>query len=198
MALNGVIIMEEFEIEGPEKEQIEHHAVHGKDNFASKIAVLTACLATVGALCGYEGGKTLTEATLVKNESAIVKTEAADKWSFFQAKSIKQSLAENSADNTTNEILKEKFLKKAETYSKDKNTIQEEAKKLDEKAESLNKESEEIIHHHHRWAQAMMALQIAISLAAITILTKKKWMFFTSLGVSLVGLILTVMGFIQI
>lgn len=190
--------MEEFEIEGPEKEQIEHHAVHGKDNFASKLAVLTACLATVGALCGYEGGKTLTDATLIKNEAAIVKTEAADKWAFFQAKSIKQSLAENSAENANNEDKKQTFLQKAANYNKDKSKIEEEAKKLDEKAESLNQESEEIVHHHHRWAQAMMALQIAISLAAITILTKKKWMFFTSLGVSFVGLVLTIMGFMSV
>lgn len=188
--------MEEFEIEGPEKEQIEHHAVHGKDNFATKIAVLTACLATVGALCGYEGGKTLTEATLLKNEAAIIKTEAADKWSFFQAKSIKQSLAENSAANAIDETVKNKFEQKAKDYNKEKTEIQEEAKKLEEKASELNKESEETIHHHHRWAQAMMALQIAISLAAITILTKKKWMFFTSLGVSIVGLGLTILGFL--
>lgn len=189
--------MEEFEIEGPEKEQVEHHSVHSKDNFASKIAVLTACLATVGALCGYEGGKTLTEATIIKNESAIVKTEAADKWAFFQAKSIKQSLAENSAENAANDSVKEKFLTKAKNYNQEKHSIEEQAKKLDEKAEKLNNESEKIIHHHHRWAQAMMALQIAISLAAITILTKKKWMFFTSLGVSLIGLTLTILGFLK-
>lgn len=190
--------MEEFEMEGPEKEQIEHHIASGKASFASKIAVLTACLATIGALCGYEGGKTLTEASLMKNDAAIVKTQAADKWSFFQAKSIKQSLAENSADNATDEMIKEKLLKKAENYSKEKAKIQEEAKSLDEEAEKLSKESDEIVHHHHRWAQAMMALQIAISLAAITILTKKKWMFFTSLGVSFFGLILTILGFLQI
>lgn len=190
--------MEEFEIEGPEKEQVEHHAIHGKDNFASKIAVLTACLATIGALCGYEAGSTLTEATLIKSEASIIKTEAADKWSFFQSKSIKQSLAENTADNSVDHAIKEKFLKKAQIYSNDKAKIQEEAQSLDKKAEQLNKDSEEIIHHHHRWAQAMMALQIAISLAAITILTKKKWMFFTSLGVSIVGLTLTILGFLQL
>lgn len=190
--------MEEFEIEGPEKEQMEHHAVHDKDNFATKIAVLTACLATIGALCGYEGGKTLTDATLLKNEAAIVKTEAADQWNFFQAKSMKQSMAENSALVTTDETAKETLLKKAESYSKEKAEIQDKAKELEKKAKELNDESDETVHHHHRWAQAMMALQIAISLAAITILTKKRWMFFTSLGVSFFGLILSIMGFLLI
>jgi len=43
------------------------------------------------------------------------------------------------------------------------------------------------MHQHHRWAQAMTAVQIAISLAAITLLTKKKWLQLASYGVALVG-----------
>lgn len=31
------------------------------------------------------------------------------------------------------------------------------------------------MHQHHRWAQATTVLQIAIALAAIALLTKKKW-----------------------
>ena len=35
---------------------------------------------------------------------------------------------------------------------------------------------EKQIHLHHRWAQAMTVIQVAIALAAITLITKKKWM----------------------
>ncbi|MGH8360230.1 MAG: DUF4337 family protein, partial [Pseudomonas sp.] len=45
------------------------------------------------------------------------------------------------------------------------------------------------LHQHHRWAQAMTAIQIAISLAAITLLTRKEWlkrMAYTAGGVSVV------------
>ena len=32
------------------------------------------------------------------------------------------------------------------------------------------------MHVHHRWAQAMTLIQIAIALAAITLLTRNKWL----------------------
>src|SRR5260221_1685106 len=37
---------------------------------------------------------------------------------------------------------------------------------------------------HHRWAQATTALQVAIALAAIALLTKKKWLEYAMLGVA--------------
>lgn len=32
------------------------------------------------------------------------------------------------------------------------------------------------MHQHHRWAQATTALQVSIALAAIALLTRKKWL----------------------
>ena len=32
------------------------------------------------------------------------------------------------------------------------------------------------MHVHHRWAQSMTLIQVAIALAAITLLTRKKWL----------------------
>jgi hypothetical protein len=46
------------------------------------------------------------------------------------------------------------------------------------------------MHHHHRWAQAMTALQVSISLAAITLLTRRKWMQWASLGVAVGGCVI--------
>jgi hypothetical protein len=46
-----------FHVHGPHDHEVEHAARSG-DNFSGKIAVMTAILATVGALFGYEGGAT--------------------------------------------------------------------------------------------------------------------------------------------
>jgi hypothetical protein len=32
------------------------------------------------------------------------------------------------------------------------------------------------MHQHHRWAQATTVLQVSIALAAIALLTRKKWL----------------------
>jgi hypothetical protein len=46
------------------------------------------------------------------------------------------------------------------------------------------------MHQHHRWAEAMTAVQIAISLAAITLLTRKRWLFWGAWGTTAVGIAL--------
>src|SRR5471032_2248326 len=58
---------EAFEVPSPHEEHVEHvtHHAHGKgDNFASKIAVMTAIMATVGALLSYQAGSTESEAAM--------------------------------------------------------------------------------------------------------------------------------------
>ena len=82
-----------FHVHGPHEHEVEHQAQSG-DSFAGRMAVMTAILATVGALFGYQGGATQNDALLFKNEAAIKKTEASDQWNFYQAKSNKQNLAE--------------------------------------------------------------------------------------------------------
>ena len=64
---------EEFEVRGPHDEELEHT---GGDSFSSKIAVMTAVLATAGAFFSYQAGSTQNEAAMFKNDAAIKKTEA--------------------------------------------------------------------------------------------------------------------------
>lgn len=46
------------------------------------------------------------------------------------------------------------------------------------------------MHQHHRWAQATTALQIAIAMAAIALLTRRRWLEIGVLGMSVVGIVL--------
>jgi hypothetical protein len=48
------------------------------------------------------------------------------------------------------------------------------AKELEDQSARAEQNSEASMHVHHRWAQAMTLIQIAIALAAITILTRNK------------------------
>jgi len=159
-----------FHAHGPHDHEVEH-AAHSGDPFAGRVAVMTAIFATIGALFGYMAGATQNDALLFKNEAAIKKTEASDQWNFYQAKSSKQNLAELGATLTTGEQ-QAKYQKEVERYRKEKDEIMAEAKKLEEAAKDAGKKSDAEMHDHHRWAQAMTLIQIAIALAAITILTR--------------------------
>ncbi|MBR7783291.1 DUF4337 domain-containing protein [Undibacterium luofuense] len=184
-----------FHVHGPHDHEVEH-AAHGNDSFASKIAVMTAILATVGALFGYEGGATQNDAAMYKNEAAIKKTEAANKWSYYQSKSSKQNLAELAAILPGADT--EKYKAEVARYKTEKEEIKQQAEALEAEVEKWEHASEQALHQHHRWAQAMTAIQIAISLAAITLLTKKKWLQVTSYGVAGVGLVLAALAWMHI
>lgn len=184
-----------FHVHGPHDHELEH-AAHGNDDFASRIAVMTAIMATVGALFGYEGGATQNDAAMFKNESAIKKTEASNQWNFYQSKSNKQNLAELAMVLPGADA--EKYRGEVSRYKSEKEEIKKKAEALEEESKEWEHRSEAALHQHHRWAQAMTAVQIAISLAAITLLTKKKWLQYVSYGVAGVGAILAGLAWLHI
>ena len=100
-----------FHVHGPHDHELEHAGAHGDAestqsghrSMTSQIAVWTAVIATVGAIFAYMGGLTQANAGLYKNNAGMKKTEAANQWSYFQAKSTKQSLAEFARDMSPDE-----------------------------------------------------------------------------------------------
>jgi len=176
-----------FHVHGPHDHAVEH-AAHGSDGFSNNIAVMTAILATVGALFGYLGGATQNDAALFKNNAAIDKTTASNSWNYYQAKSSKQNLAELAMSLPGTDI--EHYKSEVARYKAEKEDIKKEAEKWEESSKEWNHKSDEAMHEHHQWAMATTAEQIAISLAAITLLTRKKWLQGTAYGIAGVGLLL--------
>lgn len=174
-------------VHGPHDHELEHAAHHaGKDRFAGSIAVTTAVLATIGALFSYMGGATQANAALYKNNAAIKKTEAANHWNHYQAKSSKQNLAELAAVLVP-EAQRSTYAEEAKRYKQEKAGIQITAEKLEAESKDWDEQSEAQMHLHHRWAQATTALQISIALAAIALLTRRKWLLWGLYGVAVLG-----------
>jgi len=71
-------------------------------------------------------------------------------------------------------------------------------KALEQKSTDAEKASEASMHVHHRWAQAMTLLQIAIALAAITILTRNKALNVTAYGVAAGGVAIGMLALLHI
>lgn len=152
----------------------------------NQIAMFTAIIATVGAIFGYMGGATQANAGLYKNNAALKKTEASNQWNYFQAKSTKQSLAELARDLAP-EDKKPVYQSKIDRYEKEKNEIKLVAEKYEQEAKDWDKQSDDQMHLHHRWAQGTTALQVSIALAAIALLTKKKWLEYAMFAMGAVG-----------
>jgi hypothetical protein len=147
---------------------------------------MTAILSTVGAVFAYQGGATQSDAMMYKNEAVLRRTEASDQWNFYQAKSNKQHLAELAAVIAPPDK-RAAYEAEVGRYKQEKKEIQAKAEALEAETKRFNELSEHALHPHHRLAQATTMVQIAISLAAITVLTRKRWLFWMSAAAAAVG-----------
>ena len=191
-----------FHVHGPHDHELERaaqggHGGHDSGGMIAQIAVVTAIIATVGALFSYMGGATQADAGLYKNNAAIKKTEASNQWNYFQAKSTKQSLAEFARDLAPDDK-KSGYQAKIERYEKEKGEIKLAAEKLEADATVWDKSSDAQMHQHHRWAQATTVLQVSIALAAIALLTRKKWLEYGMFALAGVGLVIGALAALHI
>jgi hypothetical protein len=193
-----------FHVHGPHEHELEHAAQGAHDGahgaaggMVNQIAMFTAVIATVGAIFGYMGGATQANASLYKNNAAIKKTEASNQWNYFQSKSTKQSLAEVSRDLSP-EDRKAGYQGKIDRYEKEKKEIETEARRLEAQSLDWDERSEAQMHQHHRWAQATTVLQVSIALAAIAILTRKKWLEYAMFGVAAGGVVIGALAMLHI
>ena len=182
-----------FHVHGPHDHELEHatQGGHGHDDsgMTNQIAMFTAIIATVGALFGYMGGATQANAGLYKNNAAIKKTEASNQWNYYQAKSSKQNLSELALELAP-ASKKEFYESEIKRYKAEKADIKLGAEKLEAEAKAWDEQSDHEIHLHHRWAQATTVLQVAIALAAIALLTRKKWLEVAMFGCGGLGVLI--------
>ena len=163
-------------VHGQHDHEVEHQAQHG-DKLAQYVAIFTAIMATLGAIVSYQGGHTQNEALLFKNEAVLNKATASNQWAFYQAKSTKQNLAELAERIATDPEKRTFYTAEVARYKKEKEEIKVEAEKFEKLSDDANKASDHALSPHNKLAQAVTFLQIAISLASITVLTRRRWMF---------------------
>ena len=183
-----------FHVHGPHEHELEHAAQHEPRGMAGQLAVITAILATVGAMFSYMGGATQADAGLFKNDAAIKKTEASNQWNYYQSKSSKQNLSELALELAP-DARKTFYQDEVKRYKTEKGEIKLAAEKLEAQSKEFDDKSAEQMHQHHRWAQATTALQIAIAMAAIALLTRRKWLEYAVFAMSSVGLVLGALAY---
>lgn len=167
----------------------------GGDGFAGRVAVLIAVLATLGTLFAFLGTSSHNDASLHKTQAAMEKTSAANAWSHYQAKSSRQNLAELAA--TLPGVDGVRYREEAERYREEKDVIRKEAERWEAASSESNRRSEEALHRQRQWAAASVAQQIAISLAAVTLLARRTWLLTLTGAVAAFGITLGLFAFLH-
>jgi hypothetical protein len=153
------------------QEQVHHSAEHSRETWISWVALSTAILAVLAAIAGLLSGRYV-------NEAMMNQIEASDQWSYYQAKSIKASVldAKMSLAGTPNESDQSK----RDRYEKEQEQIKSDAEHKEAAAKSN-------FHKHEVFAGGVTMFQIAIAIAAISALTRKRPFWYVSLLFGLVG-----------
>jgi len=187
-----------FHVHGPHDHELDHAAqgVH-RDPFAGRIAVTTAILATVAALFSYQSTASQASSMRHMNRAAMIKTEAESRWDRYQITSNRQHLAELGALLVTADKA-EAFRAEVQRYKQEMADDRSAAEQLEIEAKSWDRRSDEDLHLHHRWAQATTALQIAIAMAAILLLTRRPWLQYAMYGLAGLGGLLGLLAVLQI
>ena len=160
------------------QEEIHHHAEHGGAAWISWVALSTALLAVLAAIAGLLSGSHA-------NEAMMKQIEASDRWSYYQAKSIKAAVldAKISLATVTSEQDKEKTTK-----------YQEEESEIKREAEHKESEAKKNFHQHEVYARSVTMFQIAIAIAAISALTRRRPFWVVSLLFGAVGAVFLGLG----
>lgn len=162
----------------------------GKSKINSRVALFVAITATFMALCNVKDGN-------IVQAMSQAQAHSIDAWSFFQAKSTKQAIAENTLEllktqnATANTDLIKKYQEQVDNYIKEKATIKTEA-------EGFEKEYNDINLFDDQFDMTEALLTISIAMFGITSLTQKKWLLYFSTAVSITGIILGLTAFMKI
>lgn len=152
------------------------HVPHAGHGLSQWVAIFTAMLAALGAIVSYQGGHFMNEALLLKNESILKKAEATDQWNYYQAISTKAHLMEL-AQALVPPDQRAQFNAKIAKYRAQKTVVKAKADALDAASIKAAEESNRLNRPHSHMGMALIFLQIAISLASITALTQRRWLF---------------------
>jgi len=159
-------------------EHVQHSAEHSREVWISWVALSTAILAVLAAIAGLLSGKHA-------NEAMMSQIESSDQWGYYQAKSIKAAILE--AKTTLASEATDRDKEKAAQY-------QEEQAEIKREAEHKQAEAKANFHKHEVFAQSVTMFQIAIAIAAISALTKRRRFWFVSLVFGSAGLVFLVLG----
>ncbi len=193
--------------EGPEPQEWveraaeEHHhreEGHGAgarrpETMASAVtAAILAVLAAVGSLLSGHAA----------NQAFLSQIQAADKWSYFQAKSTKSHLYEVGGEVVKALSVAEgtdaskrigptlaRFQAQADRYAREQGEIQHEA-------EALEAEGRHEFHQHHRYALGIAAFQVGIVLASVSILVRYRPLYLLSLVAGAMGVVVLILGLV--
>jgi hypothetical protein len=181
---------EEIEIDTDDlRDKIDEEIEKAGGGLLRTIAMSTALFAALAAIVSLQAGSTVNEALVLKTEATRLQAQASDQWSYYQAKGIKAALARNGQGPwlVLDKPPPAKLVEDEARYLKEQDAIQTGAHALEKERDAKSHEADELLEHHHLFAQSVAFLQVGIALGAVAALTKSRATWWVSLLLGVIG-----------
>lgn len=165
-----------------EQQDQQSHQSH----WINQVAVSTGIFAGLAAIAAMQGN-------FLAEEAVVAQIQAGNHWAWYQSKSTKSSIEQSSQAifQSLGKPLPASLAKKAHQLEQDNN-------KLKAQAEHLEAESQSNLERHQSFLYSVTSLQVAIALASLAALLKRKKLWYTSLGLAMVGVFFMLWGSIPV
>jgi hypothetical protein len=170
-----------------------------KEKWTTWLAITTVIIVVCATLSTFKGGG-------FSNRALMNQTSASDQWAFFQAKSLKGYIFEMQKDNLelqaellnksnpTHGVLA-KYQEKIASYNQKIKQYEGEKAEITLKAKEFETQRDDCKLHASAFGIAVIFLQISILLSSISALSKRKYVWYLSLLVGVVGIVYFINGF---
>ena len=176
-------------------EEAQEHAHHARDPWVTWLSLSTAIIAVLAAIAALQSGSFANDAIVEKNDAVLHQSKADDAWAHYQAKGVEAVVYETQAEGAARPELAARWRAESEREKTERAEIRRGAQEEEKRVTEMDSRSEHSLHVHHEFAKSVTISQVAIALAAIAALTRRKAMWWVSLGLGAVGAAFFVMGF---
>ena len=186
------------EVELPNPSELHEHA---ENTFSRRVALVTAVFAVVLAIAALGGNHAMKEMLLSQQQSS-------DQWAFYQAKVIREHLYRGQKLRLEADLAERDATLKPAAREKLEGLLRrldEEEKRYGAEKKDIEKAAKDLEHTRDGYALrdpyfliAEALLQIAIVMASVSILARSGLIFSFSLGLALIGAVLTANGYFML
>jgi hypothetical protein len=152
-----------------------------QEGWMKGVAVTTTCLAVMTAIAASRG-------TACVSKTQLLTAIEGSKWAYYQAKSIKQNLAENQKNSFEVEVLGAANEDQRQAYAAKLQTVTAEISRYDAEKNAIRKEAEDVGTENgllnkkgSRFSSSVVFFQIGIMLSSVAALLKRKDMWIAGL-----------------
>jgi hypothetical protein len=183
--------MPESEVETEKLQEAIHEELEREgSNLLKTIAITTAIMAAFAAVAALRAGATVNEALVLKTEATQLQAQASDQWAYYQSKGIKAATLDTTAAawSAAGKPVPADVAANRKRYVAEQASISAAAREKEHQRDERGAEAEHLLHQHHRFANSVALLQVAIALGAVAALTRIRAVWVGSALVGLAGI----------